>query len=463
MVLTVTIDGVTVPIDEGSFDLKSVLNGIDRLSCAVTSVDGSVRPAADTPLIVERNSVRLFGGLIESPVEAGFQDVGLEPITTRINAQDYNVLPTLRHVTLTIPAGTLKAALLLLVPYLAPFGTTLDPAQVDGPLLPELVYRAKLLSEVFADLEEKSRYLRDISSTNVLGMYAVGTEVAPFDVTDSNGVVDGDISVQPGNGSYANHVYLLCGPLGTQVVTQVWTVAPAETEWEVDIQATRAGWQRGVIRETTTLYGVVDRTISPPGQGGYYYWDDTDGKGTISVGAGSAPAGGSTLEWIYAADFPFLVEAEDVPAPDPADVREITVEDASITTYAAGLVRAQSELALRLAGKARIVKYATYADGLRKGQVQTITSALRHFTGACLITEVDTRDVFGLMGYSVTAIEGTLFQGSWRDVYKAMFGGGGGSSTGLTVSTGGTSSLLLSLPAPVKLGGSLYHMVRVME
>lgn len=96
---------------------------------------------------------RIFGGFVDKPTERGFQGVGLTPITTAVSALDFNALPNRRYVTATIPAGTLKAALLAIKPYLTPYGVTLDPAQVTGPSLPALTYNATKLTDVFADLE----------------------------------------------------------------------------------------------------------------------------------------------------------------------------------------------------------------------------------------------------------------------------------------------------------------------
>src|SRR5262249_49797490 len=73
----------------------------------------------------------------------------------------------------------------------------------------------------------------------------------------------------------------------------------------VDIQCVPGGWRDGVLLEG----GSTNRTVSPPNQAGYYYFDDSTGKGTITAGLGSLPSGGTSMVFKYTAQFPFTVTA----------------------------------------------------------------------------------------------------------------------------------------------------------
>lgn len=285
MALTVTIASTARAIDEGSLSIVQVANGIDRLTCAVTSPDGSVTFDADEGVSVDFAGTTIFGGTVTTPSEAGFGGVGLTPITTMIDAQDYNAFTERCSVTATIPSGTLKAALVALAPYYTAYGITLDAAQADGPTLPTLIYDAKPLTDVFAELELNSGYLREVSASQVLGMYAPGTVVAPFNITDGDGNIDGDLQIiQRSRSGYANRVLVRAGS-GQAWATQTWVANGTETSWVTDIPA--AGPTSGYV----TVGGIFKTLAADAGTKSYCYLgfvdytvNVTDGD-TITLGA----------------------------------------------------------------------------------------------------------------------------------------------------------------------------------
>lgn len=72
----------------------------------------------------------------------------------------------------------------------------------------------------------------------------------------------------------------------------------------------------------------------------------------------------------------------------------------------------------------KIVRYDTYETGLKPGQTQTITLATRNVNNTFLLTEVETRNnEANLVMRSVTAIEGSFYQGSWRNLYRQWSSG----------------------------------------
>lgn len=441
MALTMTIGGVTTVFDEGSLEITATASGVDRLTCAVTSIDGSVRPAMDAEVIVTRDSTRMFGGILDEPEEAGFQNMGLTPITTRVTAKDFNLYAEWRVVFATIPAGTLKAALEALLPYLSPYGVTLDPAQAAGPSLPELTYSGKTVAEVFAHLEQLTEYtyLRKISYTKVLGFYAIGLTAAPFDVADGDRYVVGDLVVRPKRTGYANRVLVFAGS-GQSWVTQTWTANGVETSWVTDIAA--AGPTAGYV-----LVGGVSKTL---GIGAQYEWDAA--VHTLSVGTASTPPNGTVISLNYLAQWPYIATADDADEQALRGIREYASTAADVFDLTVADAMAEAELARRVVAAVRTAQYATYDHGLAPGQVQTITKSGRHVSASFLVTDVVARDQYGQIRYEVTAIEGSIRHASWRDVYRAWSGGAAASLGSVSVGSGGPA--VSSWMSPAYLGGS---------
>ena len=160
---------------------------------------------------------RRFGGVALKTSEKGFPDASTPGITTRVEFTDFNQYADRRVLNLEIPTGTLKAALQLLVPYLTPYGITLDPDQVDGPTIQVFPLSFTTLLEALKALTERSGYLWEITYHKHLRMVDPVTEVAPFNINQGDGNIWGDITVEPSRQDYVNRVLVLYAQ-GTQLV-----------------------------------------------------------------------------------------------------------------------------------------------------------------------------------------------------------------------------------------------------
>lgn len=490
MALVITIDGAATAIDEGTLDLAMVANGIDRLSCAVSSDDGSIRPDMDDPVTVTKDGTLLFGGLVDTPTEAGFMGDGLAAITTGLIALDYNQLPSFRLVTGTFPGGTLASWLAWILPYLTPYGVTLDPAQATGPTLPELVYDDTSLATAFADVQRLSGWTRDIDASKVLGMYEPGTVSAPFNIIDGDGHIDGDLEIEPSREAYANRVilkfteqaraaYAFLRATGNFSDGETVTVGGRTYTFQATLTDVNGHVQIGGDAEASlnslaaaiTLGGTpgtdyaASTTLNPQVTAG---WQAADMMKALALTAGAA---GNSIgcthtcaaaDWVTEGNIPtvtltFGADAaltNRVQAPDPATeptaeqtahgLREVVVSKEDCYDAETAASRAAAELAWRLASVARTARYATYTDGLRPGQTQTINSVIRHVNASFLLTEVRVQDVFSKLRYQVTAVEGTSVLGTFRDDYEAWAGQSSSSAGGViggTVVSGPTRRL----------------------
>ena len=84
-----------------------------------------------------------------------------------------------------------------------------------------------------------------------------------------------------------------------------------------------------------------------------------------------------------------------------------------------------------------LVRYETRGKGLLPGETQTINLPARNVNTSFLLTEIVTTDDTHADGLRrrVSALEGSVYQPGWRDVYKQW--SGGGSSAGSVIAGGG--------------------------
>jgi len=192
-----------------------------------------------------------------------------------------------------------------------------------------------------------------------------------------------------------------------------------------------AGWTQGYILED----GAVARTIgTAPGQA-TYLWDVTDGRGTISVDLGPAPAQYTVLELKYLAVFPFhAIVSSGSP---PRTFREAHPE---IVEYAAGIALATQILARESADR-RELEVFTDVDGFLPGQALTVDTTHRGGIDALfLVATVRIKLVNAeLWEYSISNQQTDEYAGSYVDQWKSLTSGGGGSAAAPGTIEGGAA------------------------
>ena len=436
MAYTVTIAGSSKTI-QPNWVISEVMNGIETFSCEVVSVAGTYRPAIDAEIIFADTGTTIFGGYIDKPSEYGTTGgVGVKSgaITTRISAVSYRALPARRLVTATIAAGNLKAALTTLVTYLSSYGVTLDGAQVNGPSLEELTYEDRRLDDILNELATVTGYVWEIDFSKVLRMYSAGSSSAPFSITTSNRKAIGDVFVDQGNRqNYANRVIVRAGH-DTKNVDQSFTANGSDTSWTTDLPAT-VDWPIFVLNGSPVPIGPYE-----PGNASSlwsYQWDpDTH---TIYQRSGDTAATvGTTLQIFYTAQYPFRVTVEDTGEQASHGIWETVIDAPDAFTLAQATDVGTGFLA-QVKFSPVTVRYVTRDSGIHPGQSQTITLPARNLSGSYLITEVQTRAekaTTSAVFRTVTAVSGSVFPGSWRDVYRGWSVGGASSSSAAPVVSG---------------------------
>ncbi len=358
MTYIISIGGVEKKVQE-NLSLNAPANGRATLSVDVISEDGSYRPAMDAEVVLRETrdgifdpaifdddifddleDVTVFGGTIDDILETGAGGQPIVAINSRCSITDFNGYADQRYVAETIPAGTLKAALTVLVTYLTDYGVTLDAAQVDGPALPELVYDYRKLSEVLGELVTltSGAYVWEISPTKVLSMYLIGSRAAPFSIEDGDHRSIRDFTVHRSRVAssrvYANRVIVRGGSPEVPVTAQAEDAAQIALHglWEIVVAAPTA-------TDVTTAQALADELLV---------------QYTLST-------------------------------------QEVT--------------------------------YQTLENGLVAGQTQTIVRAARNVNNTFLIVNVSTHVEDDHLVRKVTALEGSVYQGNWRDLYKQWSSG----------------------------------------
>src|SRR5262245_12327515 len=425
---TFTVSGVARRLKLG-FEIIEAANGRNRLSCAIDSLDGTVRPPIGAELTLDEDGIRIFGGTIEAPHEGGAGGLGIVPITTQISALDYNAYPERKYVNYTFAAGTLKSILQSLVTtFLSAVGLTLDPLQEDGPTLSALPAFFVRADDLLNQLSTLSGWIWNVDYSKQLRMRAPTTTIAPFDVTTASRYALGDVTVEPSWEDYGNRVHLLAGD-GLHDVADVFAGNGTTSTFTLrySVSATR---------------GYVDNSGVTETLGTGATWTLDPAAGTIT--RVSPPAAGAVITINYTAQFPVWVMAEapgGIPTPPglwerlvrQPDVFDLTTAQALATAYAGQMSVTQET-----------IQYRTQQTGIHPGMTQRITIAARHFDAVCLITEVRIRNAnTGKADRFVTAIKGTTFTGSWRDMIRSwnsdatgvsgsqvLIPGGGGTTIG---------------------------------
>ncbi len=389
MVFAVTIGGVAKDIKAGSFSMSETANGMTSVRFSVISTAGTYRPAIDAEVSVSVDSVVVFGGLVDRPTEKGLAAGARPGIVTDISATDFTQYFQRRIIPDGgFPAGyTLLQALTALDTWVTPFGASLDPGQVTGPTLPELVYKYKDVLSVLNELTTVTGglgepYVLKMSPLKVWGMYQASTVAAPFDVTTDNpSQVVGDITVESKRDGYANRVYLR-------------TPTKSETAREETFTGDGSTTAFPLVYTVTKPYGYVTsagvyETLNYTGDADAASWTYDSTTNTITRNDG-APAMSDAITFKFDGTYSGTATAEDATVFTSPWERVVDIDDVPSDTTLQAL--ADAELAKRLP-LVRTVKYLTFESGLAVGQEQTVNVPRRNINATGIITDINTRDV----------------------------------------------------------------------
>jgi hypothetical protein len=411
--IRILIDAIEVgdEIEDAEIDLP--LNR--QATATLVAGDGYIPARAADVLIYARDGVTpLFDGLARVRQVSGLTE-GIPANKTVLDCVDYSFYFEDAEVTLVYATSQSLEDVVadIMSQALTAYGLTYTPT-ATGKTVPPIEWRDVKVSDAFKRIADATGVVFRTRPIKQLEVFVPLTDPAPVTITDAN-INAFDLTWKDPENLPRNAVDLLCGPTGNGLSVKRWTVGALDTEWEVDIQAAIGGWQQGYVLEN----GSIARTVSLPSDGnGYYFWDESDGHGTITIGVGAAPAAGTILEFIYTAVFPFHARASTGATP-PITFREAHPE---IVLYEDGVALAES-----------LLERETITDQelFLPGQALTVDTAYRGGIDAVfLVASVHVRMINPLIWeYRLVGQETDKYAGSFVEQWKALTSGGSGSSS----------------------------------
>ena len=478
MAFVLTVAGVEQFFLPGSLKIQETANGRNNLSLDIPSANGSYRPQIGDEVLVREDGTLVFGGIIEQPTEAGIGGEGRFPIVSHLSVPDFNTYADRRYVSGLIPGGTLKTQLQALIPYLAPYGVSLAPTQVDGPTIPEIPCDFIQLSQLLDQMATMSGYAWEISYTKQLRMFSPGATPAPFNITSGDGHCIGDVTAERSRVDYANRIILRY----TNAAIPAWGFLTTDFHnFSLDDEVKLGGTTyvfKSVLEDkhgqvllgsnyTESLNNLAN-CISNGGDGftsssgtpansqatAWVTWPDQMKALAITPGASgnniTADTDSATGRWLWEGNQPISalmggadealtgqVESNDFTQQQQYGMWEKIVSAASVRdlTVAQELCDA---LLQQSTSTITTVKYETSFKGLHPGQTQTINIPERALSGMFTITDIEIALLEKHARRLVTLTGGNVVNKRWQDDAKIMLGGSGGTALGGTfISTGG--------------------------
>ena len=236
--------GINLTANRRSTARGSLFSGTDLASLLRVEDGDEIR--------IDIDGVPQFGGEIEKPTERSAGGTIGVPFYTDFVARDFYGRVKRRYINETIPAGTLKQALQVIVTYLP--GITLDPAQVDGPMLPELPLNDVLAEKAIAlVLDYVPGWIAEIDESEVFRVFEPGTVAAPFNIGVGGVMPVSDIQVERPREGYAN--YVIVRNATHRVIAKDDPAIADKGRWEVRIDADDA-------YDEVTLQALADTALA---------------------------------------------------------------------------------------------------------------------------------------------------------------------------------------------------------
>ena len=384
MAFDITIAGIdrTANIQSDSFRRKDNLNQqVDSCSFAINKKGAdSFVPAIGAEVVVTRDSVKLFGGVIlrvEESIEAS------TILTYDIECVDYSQYLKRRLVTKRYTNTTVAVIIADIVATFTADGITAT-AVVGTQSVTSFSFNRITVADALQKLADALSYVWYVDYDKNIHFFPKNAEIAPYGLTDtSQNYIYNSLTIVADLSQVRNSILVQGGDaVSATPRTQTFNGDASK------VQFTLAN--KHDVRPTITV-GMVAQTV-----GVEFLNDDAlfqvmwnFNEKYIRFTAGNTPATGTnniSITGTY--KYPIVVKV-----PAPASIAEFgtyefTITDKSIGSDQEAIDRALAELTVY---KATLFdgQFKTYTDGLRSGQVLTINSTQRNKIIEVLIQSVD--------------------------------------------------------------------------
>jgi hypothetical protein len=387
MSFTVTIDTV----DRTSLVVFNSIRKTDNLNQAVDQLEFDIKkygatltyaPSLGDEVVVARDGDTIFGGVIiriTENIEAS------KILTYSVECSDYSQYLKRQLVTERYENMTVAAIITSLRTNYTTDGFTSVNAG-STLVIDSISFNRITVADALEKLAKAISYVWYVDYDKDIHFFPKNTELAPFNLTDSsNNYIYNSLQIVEDLSQIRNSVLVQGGE----------TVAPAtRTEyWSGDATRTHFPLSNKFASLPTVTVGGSPQTV------GVEYLDDDASfdclwnfnEKYLRFTAGNVPGAGTNnivIEGYYL--YPIVVS---VPSPSSQvtfGVYEFAITDKSIRSQAEAIARAQAELT-SYQNQLYEGQFRTYEDGLRSGQVITITSSQRSKTLSVLIQSVSAK------------------------------------------------------------------------
>lgn len=393
------INGVRYNYRLGTLRIQQTVNGSGTLSFEIDSLDGSFRVAIDSIVQVDEvtatDAYRLFGGKTIANPQGGIDGEYHNPtLANRVSAVSFNQLAQRRTITVTIPAGsTVYDALLLLMPYVTAYGTTLSVLQAIGPVIctEDLAFIDQRLDTILDDISLRSEYIWEFDPYNVFRMFAPTSRTAIWDVGDNSVDLIGDITAEPTRKNYANRVILTVPAYTDPAHTDIFNGDGVTNLFTLPF-TTSIARMRGYV-DYDNGGGVVSETLGLTTDSPLASWSFDAVANTITRSDGVPVTGVGNIVVTYDGTYSGRFVGNNTPAQTILttgdNLWEVKIQPRSPTEIPVGSEQAWVDAKVaELSATRNVVAYQTYKRGLNAGEVQGITNTKRALTGSHLITDI---------------------------------------------------------------------------
>ena len=428
--------------DSPGIDVSFSLN--DRSSCVFYLRPDATEPDQFSEVVCyKRNGITpIYGGIVMN-VETVEVENASKKYFPKVTCADFFTYFDWTTVSLSYDAPvTLITVLEDIVAQLpVGYGIVLSSSQETGDTLDPFSKVNVKLSDLIRDLSNVTGWVARISPLKAFRMLAPSSEAAPLSVSNATPNCT-DFQWKYSDRVPANTVLLSIGPDTPTNIMQTWAATAGELTFVTDFPATNL--------EAFTVATVTGPLITEPryctvglatdAVQSMFNWDQA--TNTLSVSTyddifGSFDGTETVTLW-YTAAFPYTIVKTTGASPEI----QFTARDATITELAAGEARAQGLLD-QLSTRLRLATMVTVEDELwRVGQALDVTLTTRKLSSVSFtITSVKIHmDSKRYWQYTLELQENDVYQGNYLDRWKDLLGSGSSASSGLSITSSGTSS-----------------------
>lgn len=379
--ITITNNGgaITSSVDPGSVIVtQNLTNAVDTAQFSIRLVGSRSAPVFDDDIVIYDGADKIFGGKVASVSEVMH---GADIAMVRVQCVDHTFEFDRKLAAKTYENQTINEIISdLVASYQPTFGTAYAASTF---VVQKVVFNQVPLSQCLRKLADMVRYDWYIDEDKQIHFFEKNTNIAPFDLTDTDGnYVFNSLSRASDGSQLVNRVKVRGGEYDGSTYTDVINATGSATAFSIPYKManlairvdTGGGYvSQGVGIEFIDVFGTAIAVL-------YNYQ-------TQGFRFGTPLAANTKVEYSGNPKIPVLAIAEDSASVATYGVIEKLIKDTSIVSNEIARRRGAAEL---IAFNDLVIdaSFKTYTAGLRTGMLLRVSSSSRGFDDDLLIKRV---------------------------------------------------------------------------